>query len=136
MKAEAYLKQIDDYKCRIDLKKEQKAMWMEIASGTTSNMNGERVQSSSKKNKMADATIEMVTLDEEIESLKAQIQEIIRTIESLETKYYEFLMKRYIQGMSYKELRAYYNKSSSWLGYLKQDALNELQRVLYAKEKV
>lgn len=135
MDAKKYLQQIERYRCRIKNKLEEKSMWMGMATGITSNADGERVQSSGTKDKMSCAVIESVSIDEDIKLLRNQINEIIRTIEGLEQKYYDILHLIYVQNFTTKEIRAYYRKSESWVHDTHKKALKELQKVLDERDK-
>ena len=130
MEARVYLNQIEAYGCKIRNKIEEKAMWQELATGTSVAMGGERVQSSGAHDKMARCVAECVALDAEIAELKEKIREIIRTIEELAVESYDVLHKIYVQGMSHKELLICYQKSSSWEKETHKRALEELQDVL------
>lgn len=130
MDAKHYLIRIQVCVSKIKNKQEEKAMWQELATGTSISMGGERVQSSGAKDKMARCVAEAVAIDAEIVELKEEIREIIRTIEALSVESYDILHKIYVQGMSYKELQIHYQKSSSWIKDTHKKAMNELQKVL------
>ena len=130
MDAKKYVQQIEKLRCQIKNKLEEKSMWRNMATGVTSNMDGERVQSSGSKDKMSSAVIEVVSIDEEINRLKDQVNEIIRTIEGLDNKSYDILHLVYVQGFTLKEVQAHYKRSASWTHDTHKKALAELQTVL------
>jgi hypothetical protein len=134
MDAKRYLQQIEMYCCKIKNKQEEKAMWQELATGTSIAMGGERVQSSGAKDKMARCVAESVTIDVEIDMMKEKIREIIKTVEALSVEAYDILHKIYVQELSHKELLVCYQKSSSWVKDAHKKALEELQTVLDMRE--
>ena len=80
----------------------EKQQWKDIALGITANMDGERVQSSGGKSKMADAINKCVDMESEIDSLIDKLidtkKEVIQTLERLDSPTeYKLLHLRYIQ---------------------------------------
>ena len=71
------------------------AQWQAIAEGTSSNGSGERVQTSASLHKMEDAVVRIVDIESEIEKLIHKYisykQEVIETLEQLETTSYDIL---------------------------------------------
>ena len=89
MDAKEYLKQVEKLDLRIKNKLIEQQQWKDIALGITANMEGERVQSSGAKSKMADAVGRCVDVEAEIDSLIDLLidtkKEVIQTIESLDS---------------------------------------------------
>ena len=115
-------------------------MWKDIALSTTGCMEGERVQSSGNKQKMANAVESYSDIEANIKQREAeaiQIQnEIIRKISQLEESEYTVLHGVYILGKQYKEIAADEGKSVSWATSVHGTALNNLQQLLDAETKV
>lgn len=114
-------------------------MWKDIAFSTTGCMEGDRVQSSGSKQKMANAVetytdIKSGIRQREVEACKIQ-EEIIRKISQLEEDEYTVLHGVYILGMQYKEIAANENKSISWATSMHGTGLSNLQRILDAENE-
>ncbi len=133
-KAQEYLEQVDKLNAMIENKMAEVKQWRDVALGITSNSEGERVQSSGSKQKMADALDRVVDLQAEINALIDRLidlkQEIIRTIELLNATEYDVLHKRYIQGMTFDEIGAAKHKSKSWATTVHGRALQNLNVIL------
>ena len=108
----------------------EKLYWLEIATGTTAKVGGERVQTSGDGHNMEKQIVEVVLIVEEIDRLKGEIAAIISTLEQLEAKEYDFLHKMYVQHLSLKEIQAVHGKSYSWAKKMHFRALVNLQRIL------
>lgn len=92
---------------------------MEMATSITANTDGERVQSSGAKSKMADAVIKCVDMQAEIDSLVDKLieikKEVIQTIEQLNSPIeYNLLHMRYIQYKSLQEIADHYKRDYGW----------------------
>lgn len=135
MDAREYLEQIEKNECIIANKQIEKKYWMDIATGTTANVTGERVQTSGDGHAKEKQIVEMVLIDEEIERLKGEIAEIISTLERLKAAEYDFLHKMYVQRLSLKEAQAVMKKSYSWAKSTHNKALLNLQKILDEQEK-
>lgn len=135
MDAREYLEQIEKNECIIANKQIEKKYWMDIATGTTANVTGERVQTSGDGHAKEKQIVEMVLIDEEIERLKGEIADIISTLERLNSIEYNFLHKMYVQHLSLKEVQAALKKSYSWAKKTHNRALNNLQKILDGQEK-
>lgn len=133
MNARAYLEQLEtiDYKIinKLDRIKELKGN----ASGTSGASDGERVQSSGDKQRMAVTVASYVDLEREVECLEAEKRAIEKTIEKLNGNQYDFLYKRYFLGMSAKRIARTKGMSESWGTTMHQRALQSLQKILDAE---
>lgn len=114
-------------------------MWKDVAYSVTGCTDGERVQSSGSKQKMADAVISYSDIQADIKQRIAEAKEIQKGIVSKITRLkepeYDVLHKVYIQGMSFKEVAASKKKSLSWATSTHGTALTNLQSILDAEEK-
>lgn len=138
MKAICYLKQLEKLDTIIENKQIERAQWKAIALSVTSHSEGERVQSSGNKQKMADAVDRWIMIEREIDSLIDKLVdtklEIIQTIEQLKATEYDILHKIYIQRMTFKEVAAAKGKSTSWATTVHGRALQSLQKILDRRE--
>lgn len=116
----------------------EKQMWREIAMGITANMDGERVQSSGNKSKMADAVQKCVDIEAEIDGLIDQLidlkKEVIQTIEQLDSPIeYNILHMRYIQYMEFQEIADHFKQQYTWATTTHGRALKSVGKILNIK---
>ena len=140
LKAQEYLKQYKKQQSIIANCFAEAAHWKDIALCITGNTEGERVQSSGSKQRMADAIDEYTDIKAGIKKEIADAVEIQReikkTIKELKEAEYDVLHKVYIQGMEFKEVALSKNKSVSWATSVHGNALSSLQQILDEREKV
>jgi uncharacterized protein YfbU (UPF0304 family) len=137
--AKEYLKQVEKLDVRIKNKLIEQQQWRDIALGITTNMEGERVQSSGKKSKMADAIERCVDMETEIDSLIDELvdikKKVIQTIEQLDSATeYNILHMRYIQYKSLQEIADHYGKDYGWATTTHGRALKNVQVVIDTKD--
>lgn len=134
MDAKQFLRQLKKLDKMIENKLAEKARWKAIATGTTAQMGGEKVQSSGSQQKMADAVCRYVDIekeiDEQIDILIDTRQDVINVIERLNTTEYDILHKMYVQYMSLYDVADIYNKSYSWATTVHGRALKNVQAIL------
>lgn len=141
MKAQDFLEQYKTQQTIIASCWEEYAMWQDIALSTTGCMEGERVQSSGNKQKMANAVISYSDIEADIKLRIAEAQaiqtDIIRKIARLKEPEYYVLHGVYILGKQYKEVAASRNPSmsKSWATSVHGNALLHLQQILDAENK-
>ena len=116
----------------------EKQQWRDIAMGITANMDGERVQSSGAKSKMADAINKCVDIEAEIDGLIDILidtkKEVIHTIEQLDSPIeYDVLHRRYIQYQTLQEIADHYNKDYSWSKLICKRGRYSVQSILDKK---
>ena len=116
----------------------EKQQWKDIALGITANMDGERVQSSGGKSKMANAVEKCVDMEAEIDGLVDKLidvkKEVIHAIEQLDSPTeYDVLHRRYIQFLSLQEIADHYRKDYGWATTTHGRALKSLQEILDKK---
>lgn len=107
--AQIYLEQVEKLDSIIRNKLIEQQQWRDIALGITANMDGERVQSSGAKDKMARAIEKCVDMETEIDSLIDKLidtkKDVIQTIEQLDSATeYKLLHMRYIQYIPLKDI--------------------------------
>jgi RNase H-fold protein (predicted Holliday junction resolvase) len=141
LKAQEFLRQVRKLDLQITNKLIEKQQWKDIALGITANMDGERVQSSGGKSKMANAVEKCVDMEAEIDSLVDKLidtkKEVIQAIEQLDSPTeYDVLHRRYIQFQGLQEIADHYKKDYGWATTTHGRALKSLQEILDEREKV
>lgn len=139
MKAKEYLQQLKKLNVLIENKLIEIEQWKSIATGTTACSDGERVQSSSSQQKMADAVAKYLDiqseLDADVDRFIDTKMDVIRTIEELEPTEYDLLHMVYVQFLTLDDVAAKYDKSYSWATSVKGRALKQVQRILDERDK-
>lgn len=134
MKAKEYLLQIEKLDRVIENKLIEKERWWTLATSTTPNYGGERVQSSGSQQKMADAVCELAVIDEERSEYILQAarkrNEVLATIEELPSVEYDLLHKVYMQRKTLDDVATDYDKTYSWATTVHGRALKHLQDIL------
>ena len=134
MDAISFLKQVEKLDTLIKNKLIEKAQWRDIALGITANMEGERVQSSGRPSKMADAIDKCVDMEAEIDNLIDRFidakREVLSVIEQLSATEYDVLHKRYIQFMSLQEIADAKNKRYGWATTTHGRAVARVKKIL------
>lgn len=138
MEAKDYLRQVKRLDVRIKNKLIEQMQWRDIALGITANMEGERVQSSGSKSKMAEAVERCVDMEVDIDRLVDELielkKEVIETIEQLDSATeYDVLHRRYIQYQSLQEIADHYHKDYGWATTTHGRALKSVQEIMDAK---
>lgn len=137
--AQQFLEQVAKLDTMINNKLIEQQQWYDIAMGITANMEGERVQSSGAKQKMADAINKCVDMQNEINDLVDRLidtkVEVIKAIEQLYSPIeYDVLHKRYIQNIELKDIADYYGKDYDWAKNTCKRGRDHLQVVLNKKK--
>ena len=134
MRAKDFLQSALKIDKMIENKMYEKSQWVAIATSTTANCNGERVQSSGSKQKMADAVEKYMELEKEIDryidELVKKKNEIIKIAEQLPAVEYDLLHKIYIQGKTLYGFAEENNKTYSSVSTLHGAALKKVQDIL------
>ena len=138
MDAKCFLSQVKKLDLQIKNKLIEKQQWKDIALGITANMDGERVQSSGAKSKMASAVEKLVDAEAEIDGLVDKLidvkKEVVQTIESLDSPMeYDLLHKKYIQFMTFEEIADYYGREYTTITTAHGRALKNVQAILERK---
>lgn len=133
--AQIFLEQVEKLDARITNKLIEKQQWKEIAMGITASMDGERVQSSGAKSKMANAVERLVDAEAEIDSLVDELidtkKKVIQTIERLDSAFeYTILHKKFIQYKTLEMIADEMNKSYTSITTAHGRALVNVQRIL------
>lgn len=129
-----YLLQIQKLDRLIENKLAEIERWKDIATGTTMQSDGERVQSTGNKQKMADAVCRYIQIENEInEAIDRFVnlkQQIISLIELLPVDEYDLLHKIYVQNKELYEVAGEMDKSYSWVTSTHGRALVHVQKLL------
>lgn len=136
--AQKFLEQVERLDVQIKNKLIEKQQWKDIALGITTNMDGERVQSSGAKSKMADAIIKCVDMETEIDRLVDNLidtkKDVLQTIEQLYSPTeYNVLHMRYIQYKTLQEIADHYGKNYEWAKLTCKRGCNHVQVILNKK---
>ena len=136
--AQTFLEQPEKLDIQIRNKLLEKQQWHDIALGITASMEGERVQSSGGKSKMANAVEKCVDMEAEIDGLVDELidvkKDVIQTIEKLDSPIeYNLLHMRYIQYISLQEIADHYNRDYGWATTTHGRALKSVQAVMDRK---
>lgn len=139
MKAKEFLRQYEKQQTIIASCWAEVARWKDVAYSITGNTEGERVQSSGSKQKMADAVISYSDIQADIKQRIAEAREIQNEIVSKiarlkETEYY-VLHSIHILGLTFKEVAANKGKSVSWATSTYGTALANLQQIIDEENK-
>lgn len=140
MKAQDFLRQVRKLDLQITNKLIEKRQWRDIALGITANMDGERVQSTGGKSKMADAVNKCIDIESEVDGLVDKLidvkKEVIQAIEQLDSPTeYDVLHRRYIQFMTLQDIADHYKKDYGWATTTHGRALKSLQAILDENKK-
>lgn len=135
MDAKCFLRQVEKLDARIRNKLIEQQQWRDIALGITANMDGERVQSSGARSKMAEAIDKCVDMEREIDSLIDSLidtkKEVIAIIEQVDSPIeYDLLHKRYIQRMQLQDIADEYGREYGWATTTHGRALKSVQDIL------
>lgn len=138
MEAKEFLRQVEKLDVLIQNKLIEQRQWRDIALGITGNMEGERVQSSGGKSKMADAVERCVDMEAEINSLVDNLiaikKAVVAAIEQLDSPIeYNVLHMRYIQFKGLQEIADHYGRDYGWATTTHGRALRHLQEILDKK---
>ena len=112
----------------------EKQQWRDLALGITTNMEGEKVQSSGSQSKMADAVIKCVDMEAEIDRLVDLLvdkkREVVQTIEQVDSPIeYDVLHRIYIQYQTLQEVADHYGKEYGWATTTHGRALKSVQEI-------
>jgi len=134
-KAQLYLERVEMLDCIISNKLIEQRQWREVALGITANMEGERVQSSGSKQRMADALNKCMDMESEIDEAVDRLidckRDVIKTLEQLDSPMeYRILHERYIQYKSLQEIADHYGKEYGWATTTHGRALASVQAIL------
>ncbi len=140
MKAKDFLKSYRKLDEMIENKMYEAKRWEDIALNISPRYGGEKVQSSGSQQKMADAVVKIIEIENEINERIDQLIDlsnyITSVIEQLSPMQYGLLHRVYIQYMSIKEAAWDLDKrSESWGRRTHGRALAKVQKILDKSER-
>lgn len=134
MTAKEFLQQIRKMDKLIENKLAEVQQWKDIATNTSPNMTGERVQSSGNPHKMSDAIGRYIDLEREInqdiDKLVDAKKDVISVIEQLNATEYDVIHKIYVQYLTFDEVAYACKHSRSWATTIHGMALKHIQELL------
>lgn len=135
MDAKNYLQQVEKLDAIIANKLIERQQWKDIALGITASVGGERVQSTTSQQKMANAIERCVDMEAEIDRLIDELintkKDVIATIEKLYSPTeYKILHMRYIQYIGLTEIADMLNREYSWVTTTHGRAMKNVQKIL------
>ena len=139
MNAKDFLLQIKKLDKLIENKLVEIQQWKAIATNSTTNMSGERVESSHNPRSKEDAICKYMDLEIEAQKdferfVKAK-NDVISVIEQLNATEYDILHKIYVQDFTLQDVANKYDMSYSWATTTHGIALKHVQRILNEREK-
>lgn len=140
MEAKSYLKQVRNSMVKVKNKLFEAQKWRDIALSITSYMDGDRVQSSSPKDKMANAVEECESAEgqvlEKVKELRSVMEDVTGTIERMDNATeYDVLHQIYIQSKSLQDVADDYKNDYTWATTTHGRALKSVQAILDEQEK-
>ena len=139
MDAKTFLRQLKKLDCMISNKLIEIEQWKSIAVGVVAPMGDERVQTSGSKQKMADAVIRYVDLEQEInediDRLVDAKRDVIRVIEQLPVEDYDLLHKHYVQYIELVDISVMYKRSYNGVKEQHKRAIKRVQAILNSREE-
>lgn len=133
MKAKEYLLQITFLDSKIEGNKEKVKHYKETAESRTSNLTANKVQTSSSKQKMADAVCSYSDLEAIIKADEEKKQGIIDTISLLNPYESTVLYKRFVNNKTLWEISKEMSRSYSWVSKVNSKGMKHLQEILNEK---
>jgi DNA-directed RNA polymerase specialized sigma subunit len=118
---------------RIEANREKVQRLKESAEGTTSNLSPNKVQTSTSKQKMADAVISYADLEKTIQADEEKKQGIIDTISLLNPYESTVLYKRYVEDKSLWVISREMKKSYSWATKVHSTGIKNIQKIINEK---
>ena len=129
-----FLDQLRKLDLMIQNKLVEKEQWMNIASGVSAQVIGERVQSTPNLHKMETAVCRYVEIENEInrriDELIDKRMEVLEVIEKLPATEYDLIHKKYVSYIELDEIAMIAGKSYSWATSTHGRALAKVQQIL------
>lgn len=134
MRAIEFLLQLKKLDKMIENKLIEKESWKAMATGTTAQMGGERVQSSGNQQKIEAAVVKFIEIEKEIDSCIDEMidtkKDVISVLEQLNVSEYDLLHKMYVQYFTLQEIAEINDKSISWAKATHRRGIKNVQRIL------
>ena len=116
MDAREYLWQLKNIDKRIADKMEEAQRWRDISENVTAKLNKDKVQTTPKPDKMADAIVNAIQYERESEELARKLAEFKNMVSHMiddidDIRYYEVLKKFFIFDMKYADIQSAMDRS-------------------------
>ena len=135
MNAKEYLQSVFFLDNKIASNKERVKKYKDVAGNKTSKLSADKVQTTSSKQKMADAVCNYSDLESIIQEDEKKRQEIIDTISLLKPNESIVLYKKYVEHiMNLYEVAEDISRSYSWVGKKHSDGIRSIQKILDERE--
>lgn len=138
MNAKEFLLQIKKLDKLIENKLVEIQQWKAIATNSTTNMSGERVESSHNPRSKEDAICKYMDLEAEtkrdVDALIKAKKDVISVIEQLDTVEYDVLHKIYVQSFTLQDVASLYQRNYGWATTMHGRALKHVQIILNRRE--
>ena len=139
MNAKEFLLQIKKLDKLIENKLVEIQQWKDIAANSTTNMTGEKVDSTPNPRRTEDAICKYIDLEAEARNdfdrfIKAK-NDVISVIEQLNATEYDFLHKVYVQDFTLQDVADRYDMSYNWATTTHGRALKHVQIILNRREE-
>lgn len=139
MNAKEFLLQIKKLDKLIENKLVEIQQWKDIAANSTTNMTGEKVDSTPNPRRTEDAICKYIDLEAEARNdfdrfIKAK-NDVISVIEQLNATEYDFLHKVYVQDFTLQDVADKYDMSYNWATTTHGRALKHVQIILNKREE-
>jgi DNA-directed RNA polymerase specialized sigma subunit len=132
--AKDFLRQIKKLDRLIENKLIEAQQWREIATNTTTNLSGEKVESSHNPQRISDAICTYMDLEMEarrcVDELVKAKKDVISVIEQLNAMEYDVLHKVYVQFLTFDEVAIACDRTTSWATTVHGRALKHVQTIL------
>lgn len=139
MYAKEFLLQIKKLDKLIENKLVEIQQWKAIATNCTTNMSGERVESSHNPRSKENAICKYMDLEAEtqkdLEKLIKTKKDVIGVIEQLDTIEYDVLHKIYVQDFTLQDVASLYQRHYGWATTAHGRALKQVQDILNKGEE-
>lgn len=135
MVAKEFLQQVEKLDILIAHKLIEKQQWIDVAGGITAAIGSEKVRSTSRQSKMANAIDKCLDMEEEVDRVVDQYvatkKEVIRIIEQVQNPtWYKVLHMKYIQHLDLTEIAERCNGSYDWAKSAHSKAVKIVQKIL------
>lgn len=135
MDAKEYLLKITYLDSKIESNKESVKRYKESAENKISNLTPNKVQTSTSKEKMADAVCNYSDLERIIKVDEEKKQKIIDTIGQLSPHESTVLHKCYVDNKTLPEIANELSRSYSWVSKKHSSGIRNIQNILDSREK-
>ena len=139
MRADIYLKQIEECECRIDNKTAEIQRLESLANDISPHLSKVKVQSTPNPHKAQEVWARLIDardeLFEEVDRLICVKADIMRTLELLPAEQYDVLYNLYVLMKSVQRIADEKHYSRQAIYYIKDRGIEELQKILDSRQK-